>query len=57
MGGVKQIGGGGFNFLAMLFLGGSERSREHLRTKVDDGTDAGFEFEAVPEENVGFVDS
>jgi len=41
----------------VLFLGGSERSGEKLRAEVNDSGDAGFEFETVPEDDIGFIDS
>lgn len=41
----------------MLFLSGGEGSGEELRAEIDNGSNSGFEFEIVPEDDVGFINS
>ena len=55
LGGVEQVLGRVFNFFAVLFLGGGDRRGEELGAEVNNGSNTGFEFEGVPEEDVGFV--
>ena len=55
LGGVEQVLGRVFDFFAVLFLGGAEGGGEKLGAEVNDSSNAGFEFEAMPEEGVGFV--
>lgn len=44
-----------FDFFSVLFLGGSERGGKKLGADVNNSSDAGFEFEAMPEDDIGFV--